>query len=257
MVLDWIIALYGKGYYTFFTTFINVVLGMVIFYWFLHLVEKGKLSLMERRFWIGSVGWVIAGVIVRLYADAYAIAMPYKLFLITPFIYLEVLVISYLVYKFFYKVWEYTGYVLSFLFLIGLIPAFEHFYWQYGITAIVMTAVFYGLSFKIIQDSYASFAYAMQMLDASTTFLSITFRGFYEEHMLARELIAFAEHHNVVLFGSGAWSFLVMKALLVGAILYAVKKYYSSTSLYSILIYFTALLGLAVGLRNLINLVFL
>ncbi len=185
--------------------------------------------------------------------------MPTKLFLITPFIYLELFSISLLVYLFASnkKYWIYLPLILSFIAIIPLTFAFKVFHLGLGVTLISGVIIAYKFAQTFFKERRVSLSFSMQMLDALSTFLGITFRGYYEEHVVGRAIINFLEKKNLTFYGSGAWGFLIIKITLAFLILFILEKYYKEEDLYPLVLFFIAILGFVVGLRNAINLIFL
>ncbi len=135
--------------------------------------------------------------------------------------------------------------------------AFKVFYLGLGVVLISGVLIAYKFAQIFFRERKISLGFSMQMLDAISTFLGITFRGYYEEHVVGRVIINFLEKQNLTFYESGAWGFLITKTILVFLILYILKKHYERDYLYQLALFFIAILGFVVGLRNAINLIFL
>lgn len=255
--IEVIFNLYNKGYYTITTTFINVIIAFAIISFFLYLIRENKL-VFDNNLWKGGFAWALFGVIIRIYADAYTISMPLKLFFITPFIYVETFSLALISYFFLNKKqWVSLPLFFTIVAFIPLFSVFSHFYLFLGLVLMATVALSYALAIYIFHDSLISLSFAMQMFDAVSTFIGITFRDYYEEHVLGREIINFLENHNLTFYGSGAWGFMLTKTVFVLLLLYFIKKYYENDKYYYPILFFISLIGFVVGLRNAINLIFL
>jgi uncharacterized membrane protein len=95
-------------------------------------------------------------------------------------------------------------------------------------------------------DMLMSWAIAAHLLDASATFVSLTFYGYYEQHVLPTFLINLA---------GGAWIMYPLKMVVIIPVIYLIDKYAKEDKrLRNLLLIAVAVLGLAPGLRDMFRL---
>ncbi|HLC51299.1 MAG TPA: DUF63 family protein [archaeon] len=81
---------------------------------------------------------------------------------------------------------------------------------------------------------------AAHMLDASASYVAITFFGYYEQHVLGSFLIA----------GWGTWTLFLMKLVVVLPVLYLIDKETQDERMKNLLKIVILILGLALGIRD-------
>ena len=89
------------------------------------------------------------------------------------------------------------------------------------------------------------------LLDASGTFVSMTYYGFTEKHVLGRWLIEFLETNNTLLINaSGSWIMFALKLAVIPLSLWAIDKYSESETENKYMKMIIIILGLGIGIRN-------
>ena len=265
--------IYETGY-NIYTTMLNVVLFLVVAYIFYYVVEKKNVVISD-SFLYGSMAWSILGVSIRLMED---LGMVKSIFLITPFIYIEVLFVAalslyvLLKYKPVIKTHKYTLTYWQMWIKIPLISSIP-FFWIDFIQALnkmslnvyyffitlwvwilsLLVIALFRKRVNVLKPVWNVKTLWFQMFDGITTFMAITFLGFSEEHVLARNLIEYMEKLNLTINGSGAWAFLVLKIFVVSFVIYVIDKYITDLKERRLIKYFIIMLGFIVGLRNLLN----
>ncbi len=120
----------------------------------------------------------------------------------------------------------------------------------YGISVILLlvgiwSVIFFGfhhLKPKLLSLQNAGITVA-HLLDASATFTALTFFGYYEQHVLPGFLIDIF----------GPWVMFPLKIIVVLAVLYALDKYCEDKFLRNFLKIVVLILGLALGVRDMLT----
>ncbi len=146
-----LIYYYSLGRYTWETTLINVIIGLLLFYLAYWLVMKRYLSLKD--VFLGSICWGILGLSIRFSADILNLSMPYRLFFITPFIYVETYFVALSMYllvknRRYMAVWYYFPFLSGISFIMMLSFYAEHFRWVYAMIILILTFILYFFSKK-------------------------------------------------------------------------------------------------------------
>jgi len=267
-VWKWIVEQYSLNHYTLFTTSVNIVFAIVILYFFVWVFKRYKVEDYIKRtprwFIISLLGWVLFGLSFRVMKDLEMVKGEWRMLIVAPFIYVEVFFIGLLSFLLFEKRKKMMWWVIFpyFLAIPPFVVDFLHihtFRWGGFVLLVGMMAIFFLFSFFLFKKPLSREAFWFQMLDGSSTFISLTFFGFGEEHVLPTFLIRLVVRHHLLFFGSGAWIFLVVKFTLVWAILFVLDKYFDNEE-YALenttIKLFMILLGMGVGLRNTFNLLF-
>lgn len=221
---------------------------------------KARKIEINAQFMAALSGWIVFGSALRASEDAEI----YKTWLlVTPFFYITAFVISFSILliclKFnskspYWKCWGASGYALGILSLLRLpISNISGIFWVACVWALWI-AIFLAcmrLAPKFFTKWNAAVLSA-QMLDASSTFVALTFfSNFWEKHILGSTLMLFFEQRNLLLIsGSASWIMFALKLLVVPAVLYAVDKYSETESEKKFVKMIVFMLGAAVGLRN-------
>ncbi|VVB61672.1 Uncharacterised protein [uncultured archaeon] len=225
---------------------------------------KTKKILINREFIIALSGWIVFGSAMRASEDA---GIFKSVLLVTPLHYITIFAIAFptlLLSLYFnkrvpyWKSWGALGYFLGALALVQL-PLKN----LYGVSIILGVWAAWIFVFWIIKrvflrkkESFFSrwnFAtLSAQMFDASSTFVALTFfSNFWEKHVLGSTLMAFFESRNILLVnGSASWIMFALKLLVVPVVLNAIDRYAEEDNEKRFLKMIILLLGLAVGLRN-------
>ena len=264
---------YETGY-NIYTTFLNVLIFLIVAYIFYKTIEKHNVTISD-NFLYGSMAWALFGISLRLLNDLKVVK---SIFLLTPFIYIETLVLAsaslFLLLKYkptikthrytltYWQIWMKIPLISSVPFLwLNITKSisqgsinFSYFFltlWLWIISLLLIALARNKLN--TLKPIWSVKTLWFQMLDALSTFVAMTFLGFKEEHILAKNLILYTEKLNMTFYGSGAWSFLVLKILIVYFALYLIEKYITDIKEKRLIKYFIIMLGFIVGTRNLLN----
>ncbi len=229
--------------------------------WFLYdKFFKAKKIKINRQFIVALTGWIIFGSSLRASEDA---GIYQTVLLVTPFFYVTAFAVSFsllLVAMHFgrkcpyLKSWGAAGYLLG-AFLIMNLPL-KNLYGMLNVLFVwlLWCGLFFGILIKFPKYlSRWNFAtLSAQMLDASSTFVALTFySNFWEKHVLGSTLMSFFEARNILLIsGSVSWIMFALKLAVVPVVLYAIDKYGETDGEKNFLKMIILMLGLAVGLRN-------
>ncbi len=255
----WLLQQYNLGYYTVFTTTINILIGVFIYLLLRYIFVKKKIDKYVKEnqnlIFKGIFSWVLLGTSIRLLKDLKMVSGFATLFVVTPFIYVETLFLSLLVF-FLVKnknIWVIFPFLFSLpilLFEFSISNTFRAMFSLYTILLWILLSL-PGLFF--FRDNITKISFSSQMLDGVTTFMSITFLGFGEEHIVPNFLMTYVEKFHLLIFGSGAWIFLITKFAIISLILWWLEKEEINIVDKLLLYLFIFTLGIAVGLRNLLN----
>ncbi len=237
-----------------FTVKSTIILGFILVflaYIFYMFFDKLKIKLDE-KFLIGISLWVLLSAFFRVFEDANI--YPTSFFTVTPGIIVLFAIIFSLVvligiwlkkYKNF-ELWK-TLSITAILSIIFHIPFLRvgNLYGAFLILSIFGFILLIMLGFnKIIGAGIFSFlAMASHMFDATTTFVAMTFFGYYEQHVLPAFLI------NL----SGPWIMFPLKLIFLIPIIYLINKYSESENMRKFFLLAIYVIGLAPALRNLLR----
>lgn len=225
---------------------------------------KKKKIVINREFMIALVGWVIFASAIRASEDAGVFK---SVLLITPFSYITDFAVAFpillIAMRFdsgipYWKTWGAIGYLLGILVLLLLpLKSFYGFLLPIGIWA--AWVLLFWIIRKARPNIMSRWNFAVlsaQMFDTSSTFAALTFfPDFMEKHILGITLMQFFEARNILLInGSASWIMFAVKLALVPVILYAIDKYGESEEEKRFLKMVIIILGLAMGLRNTLEL---
>lgn len=237
-------------------------------------VFKARKISIDWGFIIALSGWIIFGSSMRAAEDAEVFR---TWLLVTPFFYVTVFLVAFPLllialhfdkkvlslrsglFNFqlkipYWKTWGAAGYVLGAYVLLRLpLKNFEGLALPLGIWAAWIVA--FLIIMKIFPKALSRWNFAAlsaQMFDASSTFAALTFfPGFWEKHVLGSTVMMFFESRNLLLInGSASWVMFALKLAVVPLVLYAIDKYGESENEKKFLKMIILMLGLAVGLRN-------
>lgn len=240
--------------YTFFGTF---VLGLVAVFgtYFMYLLFKKFNFKIDKYFVYGVIPWILLSVFVRVYEDAGfyptmfwtqspGIEILFVL-IVVPFLLLSQFIDK----KYGIAYWK-TLAAAGFLFVGVHLPFLKFveikgFLLVFIIFSIAIGVI--GIVRKFIKfDLLMFWAFAAHMIDASATFVSMTFFNYGEQHIVPTFLI------NA--FG-GAWVMFPLKLIVLVPVLYIVNKYTKDDKLLrNTLLVAIMTLGLAAGLRDAVRL---
>ncbi len=254
-IITWFLNQYTLGRYTVFTTLINVFFAVSVFLFLNYLVERKKLKI-DLTLFHGSASWILFGVSIRFLKDLDVVSTPISIFISTPFIYLEVFFLAMFVYFTVRKIWSFAPLFVTIPLLVFEILVAEKFNLLALLSIVFLLSLFFFFAKKVLKNKDSMYAFTGQMLDGVSTFVSLTFFNFYEEHILSNFVMSFFEKMGIFLFGSTAWSFLLVKFLLVFFTIKFLEVKLPENERY-LFNFFIFVIGFAVGLRNTLNVVLL
>lgn len=240
-----------------FTLFSTIVLGIVVVcgtYFLYHVFKKLNLNI-DKYFVYGIVPWVVFAAFVRVYEDAGI--YPTTFFTQTPGI--EILFVALIMPFLFLAKFLEKKYNFAFwktMAISGAIGAAAHlpFFKIVNVKGFLLIFVFFAITIGLIGavrkfvkfDLLSFWALAAHMVDASATFVSMTFYNYGEQHIVPTFLI------NAL---GGAWIMFPLKLAVLVPVLYILNKYAKEDKLLknTILLAIIAL-GLAAGLRDALRL---
>jgi len=128
-----------------------------------------------------------------------------------------------------------TGYILAALTIAVIIIAAKSlniigFFTIYAIwlgwLALFLAIKKYSKKAKSFLSNWNLSSVMAHLLDASGTFVSMTFYGFIEKHVIGNALITFLQANEILLInGSGSWAMFALKLAVVPIILLAIDRY--------------------------------
>jgi uncharacterized membrane protein len=228
-----------------------VVLGTYVMY----LIFRKLQIKIDKYFVYGLLPWILLSVFVRVYEDAGI----YPTHFLTQSPGIELLFICLIIPFLFLSRWIEKRHGVKMwktLAVIGAIGVGIHlpFLKFVEIKGFLMIFVFFAIAIGLIGivkhfiriDLLMFWALAAHMIDASATFVSMTFYGYTEQHVLPTLLI-----EN---FG-GAWIMYPLKLVVLIPVLYVINKYSKEDkTLRNTLLLAIITLGLAAGLRDAVRL---
>ena len=239
-----------SGYNIVNTSVYSIVLVVTAYVIFL-VLKKMKIKI-DRKLIFAVIPYIILGSSLRVLRDAYILRG--SLF-ITPFIYILIFFIAFpilLITNLIQKKTKIPYYKLMFSIGILLIiyPLYQIEYLNFlGSSYILLFLIPWLLLLKILpwslENKLAIFA---QMFDANTTFVSLYFFGYSEQHVLPNFLINLTGH---------IYSFVIVKFVAVISILYLIDNFSEDKQLNNFIKLIIFILGMATGLRDFLRLIFM
>ncbi len=244
----------------------------VIAIWLLYeyFFKKYKVKI-DRDFTKSLLGWIIFGASLRVIRDIKVTTSP---FLVTPFIYVLVFVISFAVLLVALRLkkakkmkllhtWGFAGYALSVMTIaIGVttpkVLDIANFLLIYAIWIVWFAALLLAKKYvaKKFLSNWNITAIMAHLLDATGTFVALTYAYANatfenEKHVLGRSLMEFLESNNILLIsGSGSWIMFALKLAVIPVALWAIDKYSENETEKKYLKMIIIILGLGIGIRN-------
>lgn len=240
---------YAEGYNPINTT-VYAVTFVIVAYLVYKLLQRIKLK-VDRRLALGISPFIVMGSLFRVLYDAGFVTS--RLF-VTPFIYFLIFfltIISLFFSLFLQKKFKTNYYKL--MFVIGLtIDSIAVSFFQirnfYGaILDISFFLPWVAIVYLIKWNSTNKTVFLAQMFDATTTFTSLQFFNYQEQHVVPNIFIN--------LFGLGPITFVPLKAIAVVAVLILIDKYSEDKQFANYLKLLIGLLGAATSLRDFTRLV--
>ena len=258
--------IYDTGY-NIYNTIVWAIIFLVAVVMLLKYFEAKKQEI-DNKFIFALLPWIFLGTILRVLKDLHI----YKtIFLITPLIYVLIfcvcfpaLVLSHYIEKKnkipYWKIWFALGFFPALFFFVKIVFFFKNipvFFSWLGILSF-FTAILVILRLLTNRHNFFSKINIASLLahltDAVSTFIAMTFFGFTEKHVLARFLIENMETLGFVINNSGAWIMFILKIVVVGFALFLIDKESISKQQNTFLKMIIILLGLAPGIRGLLQL---
>jgi uncharacterized membrane protein len=256
--MDWIAEKFLNPlchYYTLEATLVYGLILITIAFGTYKLLEKLKIKI-DKRFFIGIIPFIIYGGWTRALRDHNLGVYTGKLFCSPPIYFLIFLIaLSVLLFSLFLQKklkieYHKTMFSIGILFLlynltITSITNINGFVIVLSL-AVIWTAVFFGIHYlkpKILSSINAAII-SSHLLDASATFTALSFFGYYEQHVLPTFLI------NIF----GPWVMFPLKIIVVWLVLYAIDKYSEDKLFNNYLKIIILILGLALGIRDMLTL---
>jgi len=244
------------------TLFFATVFTAAVFLIYKYIIKALHIK-VDVRFLFGSSMWAFFAMSIRLLYDS---GVTKSVLFITPYVTIIdfLLAVSALLLSCYierakgieyWRTWSAAGAVLG---LIAL--SFSHFNNWAGFGAVVALwtvwlAVLIGAK-KIFQNFLTWWNIGVleaHLMDASGSFIGITFFGFSEEHVLGGKLISYAETLGLTVFGSGAWVMFLLKLVVLLPVLYYIDSRSEDMQEAKYIKTLIFVLGFAVGLRNAFN----
>ena len=236
----------------YFTLEKTILLGIVLVvasYIVYRVIDFLKIK-VDKHFFYGIFPWLILSMFVRVYEDAKL--YPNTLFTTTPGI--EILFVAIVIPVFFLAKWIEKKKKFVYwktLAIAGVIPIIFHLPFIQVVNpkgaglifiCFAVAVGFIGLIRHFIKfDLLSMWAISAHMLDASATFVSLTFFGYYEQHIVPNIFIEMA---------GGAWIMYALKIAVIVPIIYVINRYADDKNLRNFLLIVITVLGLAPGLRD-------
>jgi len=207
---------------------------------------------IDKKFFIGVLPFIIYGGWTRALND-HAIGIYNSILFCSPPIYFFVFVIALaslltglFIQKRFHVSYEKTMLAVGIVLLLfnaslTRITNFTGFFYDVGLIALC-GMIFFGihkLKPKLLSLENAGII-TSHLLDASSSFVAITFFGFYEQHVLPGFLI-----QNI-----GSWTLFPLKIIVVWSVLYYIDKSKEDRFYKNYLKIIILILGLALGIRD-------
>ncbi len=243
----------GTGY-NIYNTLTYAVIFIIISFIVFKIIKKLNI-VIDKKFFISITPFIILGGLLRALQDASAIRNP---LFISPLIYVTIffiaflsLIISKLAEKYtgikYYKIWASIG-TLIVLYSLTLVKVVNN----YGLILIFFIALAWIalilIAERIIKKDFFSFenktVLSAHMFDATTTFVSIQYFPYYEQHVLPQFLIG--------IFGPAVM--FALKLIVVSFVLYYIDKEQNNEQKIFIKI-LILILGLGPGVRNMMRLI--
>ena len=216
---------------------------------------------IDNSFVLASSGWVLFGSTARVLEDAGIVSSP---LLITPIIYIWIglLAVGLLAAarkideKYgiaYWKMWGAVGFLLGVVNLALFRYSKPHVLALIGLGMAIWVAIIVlaGKKTKLFRSQWNQATLLAQLWDGTSSFIGITFFGYWEKHLLGRSLIEFFEGHNLLLINnSAAWTLMLMKLAVISAALYFIDKDCHDEHERKFFKLLILLLGLILGLRN-------
>jgi len=215
------------------------------------LLKSLRYNVSEKSIY-ATIPFIFFGSTLRVLEDAGI--LPKTQLLVTPFLYVWVTIITLIVViilKKYSKKFEKNFFIIGVVFWVFTLL----FYRIRNITALIMLLgvysavilflIFIRKSWRLLRDNINFLALSSHMLDATATFISVDFFGYWEQHPLTR-LVG-------TLGGSFVWFYLLKLYVLI--VLYYIDRDVKDESFKNLLKLGVIILGLGPGLRDFFRLV--
>jgi len=246
----------GSGY-NIYNTIVYAIIFVLISYGIYKMLIKLKIDI-DRNFAIGILPYIVLGGILRALQDKYQITY----FFVTPLIYFVIFIIALPSLLLFRRLWKkkyYKGWALFGLALcvFGIIPMKFVRFEALLLVLLISFAwflVFYGIKKFVKVEEIQNFLNQENIglllahsFDATTTFVSLQFYPYFEQHVLGSIFVNFF----------GPIGMYILKIPIILVVLYFLDKELKAKrerNLRNLIKIAILLLGLAPGLRNFLRL---
>lgn len=236
---------YKQGYNPVNTITFAIILIVSAYLIYRYLSKRVKFDL---KFALYTFPYILFGSSLRVVEDSGFVDPPFSYFLMTPFIYIIVFLITFtsllVSLRTEYRYYPIPGIILSSGVLIFLFKNLEIENWWVlpASISISLTIVFiyHLLSEKVKADSFSKITLFGQLIDGSTSFLGIQYLDYWELHVLPRFFINMA----------GPWIMIPLKLFVIVPLLYLIDSENEDDSLLGFIKFVIFTLGFAPGIRN-------
>lgn len=249
----WLPIQYDMPYNPVDTTVWSLIFVFAVYLLYEYFFKRYKIKI-DKHFLLALIGWIAVGSSLRVLED---VEVAKTFWLVTPFIYVITFAIcfsSLLISRFldkrkiipYWKVWGTVGYVFAAINIL-MIPLRN---WTGFAYTLIITLAWLGLFVllrKILPKLFTWWniaAIGSHMLDASASFIAVTVSGFFEKHVIGSYLA----------LSYGTWTLFLMKLAVVPLAVFAIDKYCETDLEKKYLKMIIIILGLGIGLRNVLAL---
>ncbi len=234
---------------------VNTLVYALVFVFFTYIVYKilRKLKIeIDRRLILSITSWIILGIFVRILEDSGIIK---SYLLVTPniwLIFLFLIILLLLTSKFLEKKYQIPYFKIMFItgvILAALLLPFLKIRNVLGLFYFITWFIPWIIFLKLIRWSTENKTIlSLHLFDATATFVSLKYFGYFEQHVLPRTIIE--------LTGT-SFSFVIVKFIVIVSVLYILDKYSDDEDFTNYLKIVIGILGFVPGLRDLLRLILL
>ncbi len=237
---------YKEGYNPVNTATFAIILLVSVYLIYRFLKTKVRFDI---RFALYTLPYIILGSSVRIVEDAGFVKPPFSYFLMTPFIYILIFLVTFsalmISLRTSIKYYPYPGAVLASLTLLFLLFNLRIENWWIFPVALTVAGsiafVYSRFSSALSADNLSVAVLFAQLIDGSTSFLGIQFLGYWELHVVPRFFIEIF----------GPWIMIVLKLSVIVPILYIMDRdVEEDENLKGFIKFVLFTIGMAPGIRN-------
>ncbi len=237
---------YKEGYNPVNTATFAIILLVSVYLIYRFLKTKVRFDI---RFVLYTLPYIILGSSVRIVEDAGFVKPPFSYFLMTPFIYILIFLVTFsalmISLRTSIEYYPYPGAVLASLTLLFLLFNLRiENWWVFPVALTVagsIAFVYSRFSSALSADNLSVAVLFAQLIDGSTSFLGIQFLGYWELHVVPRFFIEIF----------GPWIMIVLKLSVIVPILYIMDRdVEEDENLKGFIKFVLFTIGMAPGIRN-------